>query len=191
MPPEDLVREFGLRPLGDPIDDVLVQRLENAVAARFGEPPGKLSEGYDRAGILEGDGYYYVPVTWIGCCGMLVTKADFELVAFGSHVGAATHLWAWLRGVDVEGEAGNDLVIHAVHDEAETLRCLKAIWTARDVNNIIKPQLRADLPVRLRGTVLYFGIRELRDADTHGWFDFDIEPSTHDDPHAPPKEGTT
>lgn len=187
MNDDELIRDFGLRPVGS-TDDLLVHKLEKAVEARFGEPPGELSMRYARDGILEGDGYYYMPVSWIGCCGMLVVKPDFEVVVFGSFVGAATHLWAWLRGVDLEGEAGNDLVVRAVHDERETLRCLKTIWTARYVNNVLKPRLRGELPVRITRSVLYFGIRALRAAETNEWFEFDIEPPTEDDPAAPPHD---
>jgi hypothetical protein len=180
---EDLV-EFGLRPLGADAGELVVKALENAVERHHGQPPAKLSMGYRRADILEGEAFFYLPVTWIGCCGMLVLKKPgYDVVVFGSFVGAATHIWAWMRGVNFEGT--NDLVIRAVHDERETLRCLKKIWTARYVNNTVKPQLRSSMPVRIPSSELYFGIGALREAEGNRWFDFRIEPPTEDtDPSA-------
>jgi len=172
----DSLGSLGFRPLAEPSTDLLVE-LEAAVERAVGEPPFRLSLSYAREDILESDTAYYLPVTCVGSCGLLVTKRSREVIQFGSFVGAGTHVWAWLRGIEFSTDRANDIVIESVSAPFEARQALKRVWPGATAD--LRDQL-AQPPFRIRNQQLYWSIRELRQAEAEGWFEFRVEPPTPD-----------
>jgi hypothetical protein len=138
---------------------------------------------YDRDRILQNDDLVYLPITWIGCVGVLVSKADGRVMALGSPVHVSAHVWAYYRGFadgDTTDERLNDLIILRITDERRTEDVLRRFLTFRHIVNVVRPGFQ-QLPFRITGVDLYFARGVFKEADEQGWFDFEVVPSTRDD----------
>lgn len=181
MADDSLVGKFGLRRIDDRAAVDIAKKLESLLQAflKLDKPIAETFTSYRREEILENDEFYYLPVGWIGCCGFLVLKASEAIIQFGSYMGPESHIWAFKRGANLGvtgAERRNDVVITAVRDERETLRVLRSFLNGRYVDNELEPKLRSELPVRVADVDLYFGLRDLHEAEKCAWFDFTIEP---------------
>jgi hypothetical protein len=71
----------------------------------------------DPAGVVEGAAWWYLPITWIGCVGLLVDKVTRRASVLGSAIALDDWLWAANQGY----REPSDLVLDAVLDRAWTL----------------------------------------------------------------------
>lgn len=171
---DPLILSYGFCPV-----DTASAGFKEAEALYFS---GALSEarayelGYLQEEVLENGDAYYFPVGWIGCSGHLVTKNPLRLIAFGSYIGPAAHIWAYYQGVSLAhlGEdRRNTLRILSVRDFEKTRGVLKQFinpkWLAQEF--AAGPP---SLPWELEDVDLYFGIRGLLEAKEKDWFRFEI-----------------
>ena len=132
--------------------------------------------GYKQENVRENEDAYYFPVGWVGCSGHLVTKSPLRLVSFGSYVGANAHIWAHYKGISMAPlgkDRRNTLRILSIRDVENTVRVLKSFvhpqWVDRELSLMQTP-----MPIQIEGIDLYFGIRDLLEAEMHEWFKFEV-----------------
>jgi hypothetical protein len=138
---------------------------------------------YDRNRILQNDDLLYLPIRWIGCVGVLVSKADGRVMVLGSGVQLSAHVWAYYRGF-ADGETSterlNDLVIVRIADERKTEDVLRCFLTFHYIVHVVRPGFR-QLPLRITDVDLYFAKGKFKEAEEQGWFDFRVEAPTRVD----------
>lgn len=129
---------------------------------------------YESSDSVENEDTYFIPISWIGCIGHLVTKDEFKVITFGSGVGYQALIWAYYEGIRYGAGKRNSITIEAIEDMDKTRGALHSFLN-RDENAHISPPILDSLPIVLEDVDLYFGISQLFEARLNNWFEFEID----------------
>jgi hypothetical protein len=171
---DPLILNFGFRSAD--IETSNFKAAEAAFLSGQSSSTAAFDLGYKRESVLENGDAYYFPVGWVGCSGHLVTKNPLRLISFGSYIGPGAHIWAHYQGISMAPlgkDRQNTLKILSISDLANTLRVLKTFLNPKWVDQELSVRL-SSLPTELKEVDLYFGIRDLLEAQDNDWFRFKV-----------------
>ena len=127
--------------------------------------------------VMVRDDVFYIPETWIGCCGFLGARATGELLPISSGIGLTRGVWAFEKGISFGGTKADrldTLWIQRINDPRKTQETLAPLL---DVGRALEP-----LPLKMEGVDLVPFLDQLQEAENRRWFEFRVDRG-----HAPKK----
>jgi hypothetical protein len=76
-----------------------IREAQDAIRRRFTATEFRGELRYDPAKVIETEKWWYIPYTWIGCAGFIVSKSDLYVNWLGSGVSLEECFWGHERGV--------------------------------------------------------------------------------------------
>ena len=116
-----------------------------------------------------GDGWWLIPVGWIGCSGQVVYDSG-AVVALGSALVPFDWMWALLRGLPADFSLF-EVVITAVHDAKRAGRLMGRALPGGTGSRLIR--LAQDGPIRFESNWML--LKDLKRAEEQELFDFHLE----------------